>query len=60
MRILLQTNEIVYTASLAVYMISLRADICEEKSINVYQLLKGNSRINDMEEERKSFSMYWS
>ena len=48
MRILLQANEIVYTAGLAVYM------ICEEKAINVYQLLKGNSRINDMEEAKIS------
>ena len=31
MRILLQANEIAYTASLAVYMISPCADICEEK-----------------------------
>lgn len=51
MIVLLQTNEIVYTAILAVCMISPSAEICAETSINACQFLKGNSRINDMKEE---------
>lgn len=49
-------NEIGYTASLAAYMISPSADTCDDKSISVYQLLKGNSLINDMEEGTRNVS----
>jgi len=48
---LLQAKEIVNTANLAVYMISPSAEICDEKSINVYELLKEIPELH-MEEER--------
>lgn len=55
MIILLQTNGIVYTAILAVYMISPYAEICAETSINSYQFLRGKFPNNDIRRMKDVF-----
>lgn len=55
MIILLQTNGIVYTAILAVYMISPYAEICAETSINSYQFLRGKFPNNDIRRNERRF-----